>query len=402
MREALQVRDFRWLFSGQAASSIGDTVFPVAVSVLVLERGGTAGDLGLVLAARFVAIVAFALLGGVWADRLPRVRVLVSADLLRFAAVTGLLLASGTTPPVWLLALLVFVVGSGEAFFRPAYGALLPTVLPPEHLAKGNALSSSVAQLSQIIGPGVGGLLIAWAGPQAGFALDAALFLTSALLLTCVREPAAVPCVHDNVLREIRGGVRAVLERRWIACCLAMFTVNMLCVIAPVQVLLPILVRDKTGEAASYGVVLAVGAVGGLAGAFAGGHWRRDARGRTAVLALSVFALQPVMLLLEAPLPALCATWVLTGAGVGFFIVTWETALQTDVPRDLLARVVSLDWMATFALFPVGLALTGPAVEAFGRTPVLLFAVAVALLPISLVLRVPGVRDFSSRDLVPA
>jgi len=131
VRQALRNPDFRWLFTGQAVSAIGDQLFPVAVAVLVLQGGGGAGDLGLVLAARFGALVLFALLGGVWADRLPRVRVLVSADVLRLLAVLGLALAAASAPPVPVLAALTFLVGAGEAFFRPAYGALLPTVRPP-------------------------------------------------------------------------------------------------------------------------------------------------------------------------------------------------------------------------------------------------------------------------------
>ena len=403
MRDVLRVPGFRWLFAGSAASALGDTVFPVAVSVLVLEDGGDAGDLGLVLASRFVAIVLFALLGGVWADRLPRVRVLVGADLLRFVAVVGLLLSSASTPPVPVLAALVFAVGAGEAFFRPAYGALLPTILPGERLAQGNALSSSTNQLAQVIGPGLGGILIALAGPSAGFALDAGLFLLSALLLRRVREPAPAPREHASVLREIRGGMQAVLERRWIAACLAMFTVNMLLVVAPVTVLLPIVVRDATGEAAAYGVVLGVGALGGLVGAWVASRYDGGPRrGRTAVLVVSAFALQPLALLLHLPVAALCATWVVTGASIAFFIVTWETSLQRAVPRDLLARVVSLDWMATFALFPVGLALTGPLVDLIGRDAVLGLALAAALVPPWVVLRVPGVRAFTAPDRVGA
>lgn len=401
MRDVLRRPDFRRLFAGSACSALADQVFPVAVSVLVLDRGGTAGDLGLVLAARFAAIALFGLLGGVWADRLPRVTVLVAADLLRCLAVTGLVLAAATDPGVLLLAALVFLVGSGEAFFRPAYGALVPTVLPADLLPKGNALSSSTAQLAQVVGPGAGGLLIAAAGARAGFLLCAGSFLASALLLLRVREPAALPRRRETVLHDIRGGLAAVLARRWMAVCLGMFTFNMLAVLAPVQVLLPVVVRDRTGETASYGLVLAVGAVGGLVGALAAGHWRRPAAGRTAVLGLMLFALQPLALLAQAPLPVLCAAWVLTGAGIGFFIVRWETALQTDVPRELLARVVSLDWMATFALYPVGLALTGPVVDAVGRTPLLLFAAVAAVLPPLLVLRVPGVRDFRTPGTVP-
>lgn len=394
VREVLRLPDFRRLFAGSAASALADQVFPVAVAVLVLDRGGTAGDLGLVLAARFAAIATFGLLGGVWADRLPRVTVLVSADLLRCAAAAGLVVASAADPGVLVLAVLVFVVGAGEAFFRPAYGALVPTVLPAALLPKGNALSSSTSQLAQVVGPGTGGLLIAGAGARAGFVLVAVMFLLSALLLLRVREPAGVVHVRETVLRDIRVGFAAVLARRWMAVCLGMFTFNMLVVLAPVNVLLPVVVRDRTGETASYGLVLAVGALGGLAGALVAGHWRRANAGRTAVLVLMLFALQPLALLAELPLPALACCWVVTGSAIGFFIVRWETALQTDVPRHLLARVVSVDWMATFALYPVGLALTGPAVEAVGRTPVLAFAAVGALVPPLLVLRVPGMAEF--------
>lgn len=396
MREVLRQRDFRRLFAGSAASAVADQVFPVAIAVLVLDQGGTAGDLGLVLAARFAAIALFGLLGGVWSDRLPRVTVLVGADLLRGAAVTGLVIASVAEPGVLVLAVLVFVVGSGEAFFRPAYGALVPTVLPAALLPKGNALSASTSQLAQVVGPGTGGLLIAASGARAGFVLVAVMFLTSALLLMRVREPAAAARVRESVLRDIRIGFSAVLARRWMTVCLVLFTFNMLVVLAPVSVLLPVVVRDSTGQTASYGLVLAVGALGGLAGALLAGNWRHPAAGRMALLGLMLVAAEPLALLLNAPLPALAAIWVLSSAGIGFFIVRWETALQTDVPRHLLARVVSVDWMATFALYPVGLALTGPAVEAVGRTPVLVVAALGALLPPLLVLRVPGMADFST------
>jgi hypothetical protein len=104
--------------------------------------------------------------------------------------------------------------------------------------------------------------------------------------------------------------------------------------------------------------------------------------------------LEPLALLAELPLAGLAACWVVSSAGLSLFIVVWESALQVDVPRALLARVVSLDWMATFALFPLGLALTGPAVDAVGRTPVLVVAVVVAVLPPLVLLRVPGAREF--------
>lgn len=153
----LGIRDFRLLWIGQSVSSIGDMIFPVAVAVFVLDAGGGAGDVGLVLAARFAALVLFSLFGGVWADRLPRTRVMIGADLLRAVAVLGLALVPGT-PAVAVLALLTFLVGGGEAFFRPAFGAILPTIVPVERLAVANSLSSTSMNFARVVGPG----LVCW------------------------------------------------------------------------------------------------------------------------------------------------------------------------------------------------------------------------------------------------
>jgi MFS family permease len=379
-------RDFRWLFTGQAVSAVGDQLFPVAVAVLVLDAGGDAGDLGLVLAARFAALVLFALLGGVWADRLPRVRVLIGADLLRLLAVVGLLTAATTTPPVPALAALTFLVGAGEAFFRPAYGALLPTVLPEEHLGAGNALSSASHHFSMVLGPGLAGVGV------------------SLLTLLRVREPARTPAPRTRVLREMGEGVRAVRERPWVAAILGMATVQLLFCVAPVTVLLPILVRERTGGAGDFGYVLAVGAVGGLLGALAAGRWRPQRVGRFATLCILSYALQPLALLLDLPVPWLAVVWFVTGLGFGPFLVYWESSLQVDVPRDLLARVISLDWMCSLALLPLGLAVTGPVVDAVGDEPVLVVATVVLVVSTLLPLLVPGVRDYRTpaREAVDA
>lgn len=387
-------RDFRWLFSGQVVSAIGDQLFPIAVAVLVLDNGGSAGDLGLVLAARFAALVLFALLGGVWADRLPRVRVLIGADAMRLVAVLGLLAAASTTPPVPVLAALTFFVGAGEAFFRPAYGALLPTVLPPEQLAAGNALSSASSQLAVVIGPAIGGLLVAFADVQWLFVLDACTFAISLLTLLRVREPGHVPAPRKRVLREMGEGVSAVRERPWIGAILVMATVQLLLVVAPCMVLLPIAVRETTGSTGDFGYVLAVGAVGNLLGALAAGRWRPRLAGLWATLGILLYVAEPLALLLDASVPVLAAAWFVAGLGLGPFIVYWETAMQADVPRELLARVIALDWTCSLALLPLGLALTGPLVDVVGDEPVLVVAIVVLVVSTLLPLLVPGVKEY--------
>jgi DHA3 family tetracycline resistance protein-like MFS transporter len=390
---ALQVPVFRWLFAGQAVSAIGDQVFPVAVAALVVTGGGTAGELGLVLAARFGALVLFALLGGVWADRLPRVRVLRGADLLRLVAVAGLAVAAASgTPPVVVLAGLVFLVGAGEAFFRPAFGALLPTVLPADSLAAGNALSSTAQQLALVVGPGLAGGLLLVGETWVVFAVDALTFAVSLATLLKVTEPPRAPAPRRRMVAEMAEGVAAVRARPWVGAVLLVATTQLLVISAPLMVLLPVVVGDPS----AYGLVLAVGAVGGLLGALACSRWRPAHRGRVGLLLLMTWAAPPLALLAQAPTPVLAGAWFLAHLGTSPFIIWWETALQASVPRELLARVVSLDWLCSLALLPAGLALTGPVVSLVGRTPVLLAAAGVALVSSGLPLLVPGVVDFRS------
>jgi Transmembrane secretion effector len=395
MTAALRHRDFRWLFGGQVVSGIGDQLFPVAVTVLVVDRGGSAGELGLVLAARFAALVLFALLGGVWADRLPRVSVLQAADALRLVAVLGLVVISASSDvSVPVLAAMTFVVGAGEAFFRPAYGALLPTVLPEEDLPSGNALSASSFHAAQIVGPGLGGLMIAAAGAQAGFVLDAVTFGVSLLTLFRVAEAAHDPGPRQRMLSDMHDGVAAVRARPWVGAVLLLAMVQLMLAVAPSVVLLPLVVRSSGLPTSTYGLVLASSAVGGLLGAALPGRLRSAQPGRTGLLGLTLCAAQPLALLAHAPVWLLCLAWGVSGLGLAPFIVYWESALQVDVPRALLARVVSLDWMCSFALLPLGLALVGPVTGAVGRAPVLVVAVVAYVVPSLLVLRVPGAREF--------
>lgn len=391
----LHVPAFRWLFAGQAISSVGDQLFPVAVAALVVTRGGTAGELGIVLAARFAALVLFALLGGVWADRLPRVRVLQAADVLRLVAALGLALAAlGSMPSVWLLAPLVFMVGAGEAFFRPAYGALLPTVLPPGLLAAGNGLSAASRAVAEVAGPGLAGLVLIFASPGTLFALDAATFTISLATLLRVAEPPFTPAARRRLRTEVGEGVAAVRQRPWIAAILAMASLQLLVAVAPTIVLLPLVVRDTGAAPSTYGLVLAVGAVGGLLGALLATRWGPAHRGQVGLMLLTAWAVLPLALLLEAPVAGLAVAWFVGTLGLGPFNVWWETALQQAVPRELLARVVSLDWLCSLALLPLGLALVGPVVAWTGRGPLLVAAIVVMLVTSLLPLLVPGVRDF--------
>jgi MFS family permease len=396
VKRALKHREFRLLFSGQVVSAIGDQIFPVAVTVQVLDHGGSAGDLGLVLAARFGSLVLFALLGGVWADRLPRVQVLIGADLTRLVAVLGLAAVMTGTTGIAVLASLVFFVGAGEAFFRPAYGALIPAVLPPAELAAGNALSGSTFHFASIVGPGLAGILVGTIGPRGAMLLDAATFGFSLLMLAKVAEPERVLRPRQRMGTEIGEGLAAVRARPWVAAVLLIAMAQLMLAVPATSVLLPKLVQESGHETSFYGFILAAGAAGGLIGSVVAGHARPRNRGLVGMLGLLFLAAEPVALLVDAPAWALAGAWFVASLGLGPFLVYWETGLQEDIPTELLARVISVDWMCSFALMPLGLATIGPVIDAVGRTSVLTVAAVVYIVPTLLCLAVPGMFTFRS------
>src|SRR5690242_15463908 len=130
---AARRRDFRLLWLAQTTSLIGDRLVTVALALYVIDLTGSATDLGIVLAASALPMVGLLLVGGVWADRLPRHRLMVATDLIRFAlhALLAVLIALGG-PPIWLIAVIEALFGSAEAFFRPAVTGLVPQTVP-EH-----------------------------------------------------------------------------------------------------------------------------------------------------------------------------------------------------------------------------------------------------------------------------
>src|SRR3954453_7126323 len=142
MLRVLSEREFRLLWLGQSASTIGDRIVFVAIALYVTSIG-TPTDVGIVLFAHSLPLVACVLLGGVWADRLPRHRVMLATDFIRGGvhALLGAVIVFGAAE-VWMIAAIEAVYGAAEAFFRPAYTGLVPQTVPESHLQEANAASS--------------------------------------------------------------------------------------------------------------------------------------------------------------------------------------------------------------------------------------------------------------------
>src|SRR5579859_6402440 len=187
----LRHRDFRYLFAGQTVSETGDRIVVVALALYITLRHGSPGDLGLVLAAQTLPLVALLLIGGVWADRLPRHRIMIVTDLTRAVlhGTLALLILLGRVE-IWQIAVIEALFGAAQAFFQPAYTGLIPQTVPEALIQDARSLSQTMANLAFLAGPAIATALVLGVGPWEAFALDAASFLVSALLLTRVRPRA--------------------------------------------------------------------------------------------------------------------------------------------------------------------------------------------------------------------
>ena len=187
----LRERPYRLLFAGQAVSLLGDSMVNVSLAFAVIGLGGSATEIGLVFAARSLALIGCLLAGGVVADRVPRRTVLIGADLVRVAS-QGALAAALILgePSAWVLAALSTVTGAATGFFNPASTGFLPSVVSPERLQQANALRGLASSAGRIAGPIVAGVLVATAGAGWALAVDAATFAVSAAFLARIRAAA--------------------------------------------------------------------------------------------------------------------------------------------------------------------------------------------------------------------
>jgi MFS family permease len=402
MRDGLRVlrlRDFRLLFIGQGVSVLGDRMVAVALAFAVLELGGSASEVGLVLAAGWAPLVVTVLVGGVVADRTSRRAVMLAADLVRVASQGAMaaLIITGAAE-IWMVAALAGVTGAATGFFAPASTGLLPEVVPAEELQPANALRSTAVSASEILGPLVAGVLVAAAGAGWAIAADAVTFAGSAVSLAMLHPPARATREGSSFFGELRDGWVAFRSRRWVWTLVVCFAVGNL-VWGAWSSLGPVVADRDLGGAAVWGTVLAANGVGALAGSVLATGWRPERPLLVVALTNFLFGLPLAFLAAAAPAPLLAISAFLSGVSLMLGMSLWQATLQRHIPAESLSRVSAYDWFGSYAFYPLGLALWGGVAGAIGIHTALWIAFA-AFTSAGLVLLM--VRDVRTLPAAPA
>jgi hypothetical protein len=382
----LRVPAFRLLVTGQFASTIGDYCYAVALPWLVLSNHGNAALLGVVLACYGVPRTVLIPVGGILADKIGPRRLMMLADLGRCVLVAVLaVLAARHTVSLIGLGPTAALIGAGEGLFLPASYSILPSLLDGERLGAGNALSSAAVQAGSLLGPALGGVLVAATGAStAAFAVDALSFAISALTLALIRPvrtqaeagtAGSEPEQPESVLK---------LLFRWtpMRVMLVFIVVANLAGGGMSEVALPSLAHARWG-AAGYGAILACFAAGSLIGSLGATRTTRVSKP-----ALFITALFMVSAVADALIPFAGGR---VGAAIAFFVagatngmgnVVGITMIQKAIPPALTGRIMGMMMLGAFGSFPLSVAVAGLLVRHLGPVP--FFPIGGAMLAASL------------------
>ena len=383
--------NFRRFFTGNATSLLGDGMASVALPLAVLDLTRSSADVGYVLSARSVPMLAALLFGGVIADRFPRRAVMIAADGSRLAGqgATAALLLSGHAR-IWPLIGLQAVSGVATAVFNPAVTGLMSSMVVGDRLQQANALRGLASSIGYIAGPALAGAVVSVSSPAWAVAANAATFAVSAFQLARLKLPAQQRRPARSFQGDLRDGWAELRSRTWLWTFIIFSSVNNMC-FGAFLVLGPAVVQSQNGPTAWAGLVAALGA-GSLAGSLLALHLRPGHPLRTAALAVVLFAAPTVGLAARAPIIVLAGLCLLAGAGTTVSNSLTQTVLQRHVEEAALSRISAFMLLGSLAVQPIGQAGAGPMAAAIGVHPVLWLAASVQLLSALATLTVAPIR----------
>ena len=373
---------------------------PIALAFGVLDLTHSETDLGIVLAANWVPQLVLILLGGVFADRLPRHLVMVGANAISALAQGGIayLLLTGKAE-LWHLIALQVLRGAAFSFFFPASAGLVPETVSPPRLQQANVLLGMSRNATSIFGAALGGALVAVSSPGWALAFDSATYLASAAILARMHLPLrAAQAEAPKLLRELADGWSEFVSRRWLWTIVVAAGFGNMAATGATGVYGPLVAKDYLGGAAAWGVITACEGIGLLLGGLILLRYRPQRPLFVGVAALLVWALPLVCLASLRTTAVIAAGYLLAGIALELFNTSWAVALQQHVPLEKLSRVSAYDALGSFVFIPAGLTLAGPVAQAVGLTNALWLAAAVVMLTDLAILSVREVRELRRID----
>lgn len=379
VRELLAHRPYRFLVAGTSITSLGNAITPVALAFAVLELGGSATELGIVVAVFAAAEVITIMFGGVLGDRVSRRLMMqgsAAATAVTQTVMAVLLIGGWATIPV--IAVIGMLNGCLGALSGPSSRAMTRMTVPAHDLANAVVVRRLTSQSAQVLGFASAGMIVAAFGSGWAIAVDALTFALAAACFGLIAVASVV--VADGVagtattesprsiLGDLREGAAEVFRHTWLWLLIGQALLYHLFYGGVQGVLGPIVVKDQWTEAV-WGWAMAALMGGFIVGGLTSLRWRPPRGLLIGTAMLSLTAAFPIALALTDNVLVLLAGAALHGFGLEIFSVNWDLSIQQNVPEDKLARVYAFDMVGSFVARPLGLVVAGPVSALFGMTP---------------------------------
>ncbi|WP_328764125.1 MULTISPECIES: MFS transporter [unclassified Streptomyces] len=397
---------FRLLWLGQSLSLLGDGFSYIAFSWITLGLTGSALSLGYVLACQAVPRALLTLVGGSLSDKWSSRTLMTLSSWVRAGLMAGVGLAGlAGSLTVWMLCCAAAAFGAVDAFFQPARASILPSVVDKELLAPANALLGVAAKVSSVLGPAVGGMVVAFSNAPVAFLVDGVCFALCGLCVSGIRPPSrpgadgadgadgnAGAAAALSLGARIRAGLRYAFEDPRIRTILAVDAAVTFCQAGPFTVGFATLAKvDLQGGSATLGLLNGALAGGAMLGTLVGGALNSRPRIGLLIAALAGWlAIGTGLLGLVGNTAGALATVLAMGFGMGFQGVFGLSWIQRTIDGSVLSRVISVDLVIGYAVAPLSLIVCG-ALAGSGTGP--MFAVS------AVVLAVTGIGILSSRTV---
>ncbi|MFN8413793.1 MAG: MFS transporter [Anaerolineales bacterium] len=406
-------RPFALLWTGQTISRLGDSLHRIALAWWVLEKTGSATAMGTVLVLTQIPLLLFILVGGVVVDRFPRLRIMFLSDVLSGLVVVCIAIFSWLgTLEIWHIYIASLIFGFVEAFFFPAYQAIIPQITPSDMLTSANSLNGLSQRVMGVIGPILGASLVAVGGTSLAFGLDALSFFISALCVFPILrmglyessrlensvetnpKPKTIREAVKQGLVDLREGWDAIITVPWIWVTIIIFGVLNIMEGSPRSVAMPFLIKDDLGANVSvmgwFGSAFSLGYI--LCAIWLGQYKRLRRRGLLGYLSVMLNGFLLLLFGFKFPIPVLIAAMFVYGFCFNVFGLVWNNTLQEMVPHEKLGRVYAIDSLGSWVLLPIGFALAGWGTDLFGAPTVFLIGGVGTILMIVIGLSHPAIR----------
>ncbi len=395
---------FRTLLIARIISNIGNGLGPIALAFGVLSLdGATPTSLSIVMAAQLGPLVVFMLFGGVLADRYPRALVVGTSDIFLsgFVVANGIMLINGSAT-VMSMAIIAFISGSLNALWWPAFAGLVPEVVPEEDLQSANSVIGLGANAANIAGTVAGGIIVAGIGAGWAMVTDGISFFIAGILVFTLRKFGKTRDTTEHtpsVFEDLAHGWKEFSSRSWVVTVVAGYCILNMIFESALGVVGPVHAEQELGGPKPWSYILAALSVGMMAGV---------------LVSLKVRPKRPLLIALVAQLGV--AAWIFTigvtnwiplimvsaffaGIAFDFFFVLWQTAMQSNIPRESLSRVSSYDAFGSLVFAPFGLVIAGPITERIGTEQTLIGMGIIFAVVLAAMLSVASVRNLRGQNL---